>query len=116
MRSTAAHAVLSAVDTAAAQRAPGVAAVLAGRDLAGVVAPLAPRLDARGLRADHLARRSRPSRVRFVGEPIAVVVADTAYAAADAGELVRVDYESLPVVADHRRRARRGRPRLHADA
>ena len=83
MRSTAAHAVLSAVDTAAAQRAPGVAAVLAGRDLAGVVEPLAPRLEAPGF-TPTIWHALAPSRVRFVGEPIAVVVADTTYAAADA--------------------------------
>ena len=55
-----------------------------------------------------------PSCVRFVGEPIAVVVADTAYAAADGCELVRVDYESLPASTIDAR-TRRGRPRLHAD-
>ena len=114
MRSTAAHAVLSAVDTAAARRAPGVAAVLAGRDLAGVVEPLAPRLDASGF-TPTIWHALAPSRVRFVGEPIAVVVADTAYAAADAGELVRVDYDVLPVVATIDAALAEDAHRLHAD-
>jgi aerobic carbon-monoxide dehydrogenase large subunit len=98
VRSTAAHAALTAVDTAAAQREPGVAAVLTGADLAGVVKPLAPRLDAPGFTPTSCHALAE-SRVRFVGEPVALVVADTAYAAADGAELVRVDYQPLPVVA-----------------
>jgi carbon-monoxide dehydrogenase large subunit len=114
VRSTAAHAVLSAVDTAAARRAPGVAVVLAGRDLAGVVEPLAPRLDAPGF-TPTIWHALAPLRVRFVGEPFAVVVADTAYAAADAAELVRVDYDVLPVVGTIDAALAEDAPRLHAD-
>jgi carbon-monoxide dehydrogenase large subunit len=114
VRSTAAHAVLSAVDTAAARRAPGVAAVLAGRDLGGVVEPLAPRLDALGF-TPTIWHVLCDSRVRFVGEPIAIVVADTAYAAADAGELVRANYELLPVVATIDAALAENAYRLHAD-
>jgi carbon-monoxide dehydrogenase large subunit len=106
--------VLSAVDTAAAQRAPGVAAVLAGRDVAGVVEPLAPRLDAPGF-APTICHALSDSRVRFVGEPIAIVVADTAYGAADAGELVRASYELLPVVATIDAALAEDAYRLHAD-
>jgi carbon-monoxide dehydrogenase large subunit len=114
VRSTAAHAVLSAVDTAAAWRAPGVAGVLAGRDLAGVVEPLAPRLDAPGF-TPTICHALADSRVRFVGEPIAIVVADTAYAAADGGELVRVDYELLPAVATIDAALAQGAQRMHAE-
>ena len=106
--------MLSAVDTAAARRAPGVAAVLAGRDLVGVVEPLAPRLEALGF-TPTIWHALAPSRVRFVGEPIAVVVADTTYAAADGGELVRADYESLPAVATIDAALAEDAPRLHAD-
>jgi len=113
VRSTAAHAELFAVDTAAARRAPGVAAVLAGRDLAGVVEPLAPRLDALGF-TPTICHALSDSRVRFVGEPIAIVVADSVYAAADAGELVRVDYASLPAVATIDAALAEDAPRLHA--
>ena len=109
-----AHAVLSAVDTAAARRAPGVAAVLAGRDLVGVVEPLAPRLEALGF-TPTIWHALAPSRVRFVGEPIAVVVADTTYAAADGCELVRANYESLPAVATIDAALAEDAPRLHAD-
>ena len=106
--------MLSAVDTEAAQRASGVAAVLAGRDLVGVVEPLAPRLDAPGF-TPTIWHALAPSRVRFVGEPIAVVVADTTYAAADGCELVRADYESLPAVATIDAALAEDAPRLHAD-
>ena len=114
VRSTAAHAVLSAVDTAAARRAPGVAAVLTGRDLAGVVEPLAPRLDAPGF-APTIWRALADSRVRYVGEPVAIVVADTAYAAADAGDLVRASYEPLPAVATIEAALAEDAPRLHTE-
>jgi aerobic carbon-monoxide dehydrogenase large subunit len=99
VRSPHAHARITRVDTAAARRLPGVTGVLAGPDLAGRVAALAPRLDAPGF-----APTSWPaladSRARFAGEPVAVVCGTSPYVAADAAELVVVEYEGLPVVAD----------------
>ena len=74
-------------------------AVLTGRDIEGVVAPLAPRLVAPGFAATAWPALAL-SRVRFAGEPVAIVAADTAYAAADGCELVSVGYEPLPAVAD----------------
>ncbi len=92
-----AHARLVSVDVAEATTAPGVVAVVTGADL-GDSGALAP---AGGTPRNLLAT----DKVRFVGEPIAVVVATSAPAAADAAELVVVDYEPLEPVIDPRRAA-----------
>ena len=95
VRSPMAHARLAGVHTAAAAAADGVAAVLTAADL--------------GLPAHHTYMTANPDlprpplatdRVRFVGEAIAVVAAESAPAAADAAALVEVDYEPLPAVVD----------------
>jgi CO/xanthine dehydrogenase Mo-binding subunit len=102
VRSQLAHARIISIDTKAARATPGVVAVLAGEDVADVEAiPL--RLEWPGYELEPflqpvLAR----DRVRYVGEPVAVVVAQTPYAAEDAAELVDVDLEPLPVVLDAR--------------
>ena len=95
VRSPLAHARIAGIDTAAAAAAPGVLAVFTAADLdlpahhgLMVVNPDMPRPP---LAAD---------RVRFVGEAVAVVVGETKAAAADAVELVEVDYDPLPAVTD----------------
>ncbi len=94
VRSVYAHAELRRVDTAAAQGAPGVLAVCVAADLD---LPLAPAMGGDG-------KMDRPrlatGRVRFVGEPIAVVVAQTRAQAYDAADLVVVDADPLPPVVD----------------
>jgi len=95
VRSTMAHARIVDVDVAEAKTAPGVLAVTTFADLQGVVLPPNPMLPdtmARTLLANDV--------VRFVGEPIVAIVAETAYLAADAAEMVIVDYEPLPAVVD----------------
>jgi CO/xanthine dehydrogenase Mo-binding subunit len=117
VRSRLAHARLLRVDTAEALALPGVHAVLTAADVEDVEAiPL--RLDWPGYDLDPflqpvLAR----GRVRYVGEPIAIVLADTPYRAEDAAELVEVELEPLDVVLDAREglseesmRLREGRP------
>ncbi|HKP18547.1 MAG TPA: xanthine dehydrogenase family protein molybdopterin-binding subunit [Gaiellaceae bacterium] len=102
VRSQLAHARIAGIDTTAAREAPGVLAVLTAEDVADAdVIPL--RLDWPGYELEPflqpiLAR----GRVRYVGEPIALVVADTPYAAEDAAELIEVDLEPLEVVLDAR--------------
>ena len=81
-----AHANISAIDTAAAAAAPGVHAVLTAHDLPEV----APSSRAKLM----LARE----RVIFVGQPVAIVLADSPAAAADGAELVDVDYDPLEAV------------------
>lgn len=93
VRSPHAHAVVGAVDTSAARAAPGVVGVLTAADLD--IEPLGGFAEVnRACRRPALA----DGKVRFVGEAVAVVVAETDAAAADAAELVVVDYEPLEAV------------------
>ncbi|HEY2576743.1 MAG TPA: xanthine dehydrogenase family protein molybdopterin-binding subunit [Streptosporangiaceae bacterium] len=87
VRSPLAHALVTAVDASAARGEPGVIAVLTGED--------APPLPDEPLAEPLLAGE----RVRFVGEPVAMVITDGQYRGEDAAELVSVDYEPLPAVA-----------------
>lgn len=103
VRSPYAHAQIVSIDTAAAEAMPGVRAVLTGAQLAGQgVAPLplgAPFKRPDGSDCASPARRVLAhERVRFVGEAVALVVADTVAQAKDAAEQVMVDYAELPPV------------------
>src|SRR3984885_14338165 len=107
VRSTIAHALITGIDTTAALEAPGVVAVLTAADMTDLPTP-AP--------AEPLPDDAPPpegpapmggvwqepllavDRVRFVGEPVAIVLTDGTYAGEDAAELVSVDYEPLPAV------------------
>jgi carbon-monoxide dehydrogenase large subunit len=107
LRSDRAHARIVAIDVAAARAAPGVRLVLTGADAieAGYVRPLS---FIRGTGKNGMQARipDRPvlahGKVRFVGDPVAFVVADSAESAADAAQLIRVDYadENVVVAAD----------------
>jgi aerobic carbon-monoxide dehydrogenase large subunit len=97
VRSPHAHARVAAIDAGAARALPGVAAVVTAADLRDV-APLAPRLLGEGF----VPTRCPPladGEVSFVGHAVAAVAADTGYVAADARELVRVEYEPRSAVA-----------------
>jgi carbon-monoxide dehydrogenase large subunit len=98
VRSPIAHATIRRIDVREAAAAPGVIAVFTGTDLAalGTVPPMMPGLVNRGMRRPLLATDV----VRFVGEPVAVVVTDEPYQGEDAAELVDVDYDPLPAVVD----------------
>jgi carbon-monoxide dehydrogenase large subunit len=110
VRSPVAHANLTRVDVAAATRLPGVVAAFTGQDLAGEWAsgmpcawPIADRVMPDEPTADARIPDHWPvakDRVRFMGEIVAVVVADSREHAADAIEAVEVDYDELPVVTD----------------
>src|SRR5882672_8576760 len=104
VRSPHAHARIRSIDPAAALRAPGVLAVLTGADLAADGLGDLPTDGSRKRRDGTPAFPTpRPAlirdRVRHVGDPIALVVATSPEAAADAAELVAVDYEPLPAVS-----------------
>jgi aerobic carbon-monoxide dehydrogenase large subunit len=100
VRSAAAHARLRAVHVDAARRAPGVLAVVTAHDLAGRVGPLPPNPPEGG----HFVPIGHPAlaqdKVRYVGEPVAAVVADSVAAAVEAAGLVEIDYDPLPAVVD----------------
>ena len=105
VRSPMAHAELAGIDTTEAAAAPGVVAVFTAADLNlpahhGLFA-VNPQLPRPPLATD---------RVRFVGEAVAVVVAESAAAAADAADLVEVDYTPLPAVVDVEKAVAPGAP------
>jgi carbon-monoxide dehydrogenase large subunit len=97
VRSTHAHARVRGVDVAAASALPGVVAVFTAADLAGV-GDVPANAFVPGLSIPPMPPLAR-DRVRFVGEPIAAVVAESRYAAQDGAEAATVDYDPLPVVA-----------------
>ena len=99
VRSTVAHGVLRSVDVAVALSQPGVVAAFGAADLALPDIPEWPRPD--GPPRPELGRPCLArDRVRFVGDPIAVLVAETEAQAVDAAEQVVVDVDPLPVVTD----------------
>ena len=96
VRSTMAHARLRSIDVDAARSAPGVVAVYTFPDLGLPPSPpMMPFMNQAMLRP-MLAHGT----VRFVGEPIVAILAETKGAGADAAELVAIDYEPLPVIVD----------------
>ena len=98
-RSDVAHGIIRSVDTSAAEAMPGVELVLTGAQLAEMIPamPVATPFPA----PDH--HSVTPDRVRYVGEPVAVVVASDRYLAADAADAIVVDIEELPAVVDPER-------------
>jgi carbon-monoxide dehydrogenase large subunit len=92
VRSPFAHARITGIDTSAARAEPGVVAVLTGQD----ADDLPPPPEDNPLAEPLLAKDT----VRYVGEPVALVVTDGRYQGEDAAELVNVDYEPLPAVID----------------
>ena len=118
VRSTVAHGVIRDIDTAAAREMPGVLTIVTGADLHGYnplkcVVPVKNRDG-----SDHKVP-PRPSlvedRVRFVGDPVALVVAETATQARDAAEAVFLDIDSLPAVTSAREAAASDAPLLFDD-
>jgi 2-furoyl-CoA dehydrogenase large subunit len=95
LRSSHAHANVLSIETTSARALPGVAAVIIGADLAGIttglLASVRTSIDARPMAVD---------RVRYVGEPVAMVVASDRYLAEDALDLIDVSYGALPPVID----------------
>jgi len=107
LRSPHAHASIVNIDTAAARKAPGVLAVLTGEDAAadglGDIPCLIPVTNLDGTpRADTPRPVLARARVRHVGDPVALVVAETLAQAKDAAELIEIEYEPLPAAVDTR--------------
>ncbi len=114
-RSDQSHARILAIDCEAARTAPGVIAVLTAEDLADAVKPLI----ATSRMANYCATPILPlarGKVRYVGEPVVGVIAESRYQAEDALELIGVDYAQLPVVIDAETAADDGAPLLHEEA
>jgi aerobic carbon-monoxide dehydrogenase large subunit len=100
VRSAQPHAILHAIRKEHALASPGVIAVLAADDL-DLADDVLPCVDMIPGTLDVRQRVIARDRVRYVGEPVAVVVAASRYLAEDAAALVEIDYESLPPVTDH---------------
>ncbi len=116
VRSPHAHARIKGIDSSAARKLPGVVAVYTGKDLSagGVkslpVGWLLPNIKL----PPHLPLAV--DRTRYMGDAVAVVIAESPYVARDAADLVEVDYEPLPVVTDAVRATQPGAPKLHDEA
>jgi carbon-monoxide dehydrogenase large subunit len=116
LRSPHAHARIRNIDTSRAKNAPGVIAVFTAADTEAALKPmpcawLVPNSDLKVATYPQLAKDI----VRYVGDCVAVVVADDRYQAQDALELIDVDYEPLPVVIDPQKSTAKGAPQIHAD-
>jgi carbon-monoxide dehydrogenase large subunit len=111
VRADVAHARLVRVDTAAAAAAPGVRGVVSAADL-GRPVEIPLRLDFGYPLEPYLQPVLAHGRVRYVGEPVAALVADSRYAAEDAAAFVRTEYEPLEAVVDPVAAAEPGAPSL----
>jgi CO/xanthine dehydrogenase Mo-binding subunit len=105
LRSTHSHARILRVDTSRAERAPGVRAVIAGKDVRGILY---------GRRYRDISVLAQ-EKTRFQGERVAAVAADTLEQAEQALELIQVDYEELPAVFDPVAAAKQGAPIIHPE-
>src|SRR5918995_6019052 len=112
LRSTQAHARILKIDSAAAATLPGVIGVLTSADMPGL-----KTIPMRTGQIPGLERSQQTpiaaDKVRYVGDPVAVVVSDSRYIAEDALELIDVEYQALGVVTDARQGMQSGAPQLH---
>ncbi len=116
LRSPYAHARIKKIDTHRARHSPGVIAIYTGADTNTRLKPmpcawLLPNSDLKVATYQPMATDV----VRYVGDCVAVVVADNRYQAQDALDLIDVDYEPLSPVVDPKKAAAAGAPQLHAD-
>jgi aerobic carbon-monoxide dehydrogenase large subunit len=115
LRSPHAHARIRAIDVAAARRLPGVVGVYVAADLGPAGAPIPIYAPHPALPVPCKIMPLAAERVRFVGEPVAVVIAEDVYRAWDALDLIRVEYEPLPAVVDVEAALAPGAPILHEE-
>jgi carbon-monoxide dehydrogenase large subunit len=109
LRSPFAHARIVSVDTSAAEASPGVKAVVTGQTLAGLGLAWMPTL------SNDVQAVLATDKVRFQGQEVAFVVAESRYAARDALELIDVEYDVLDPVIDARRALEPGAPVIRDD-
>ncbi|CAG2150845.1 Caffeine dehydrogenase subunit alpha [Cupriavidus yeoncheonensis] len=114
VRSPFAHARIRQIDTAAALALPGVVGVLTHAEIAGKVGDIRPNWVVGDSKVPpHPALPAEC--VRYAGEAVAMVVAETRELAADAAELLQVEYDELPVVVDAEDALKDGAPQLHGN-
>lgn len=117
LRSPHAHARIKSIDTSQAKAAPGVLAVYTGADTDGVLKPmpcawLVPNADLKVAEYPVVAKDT----VRYVGDVVGVVLAENAYQAYDALDLIKVVYEPLKAVVDPQQAVAAGAPQIHGSA
>lgn len=110
LRSPHPHAGIGGIDTRKARALPGVAAVLTGEDIKGLTRGLVV-----GVKAPVECWPIAVGRVRYVGEPVALVVAADRYVAEDALDLIEVAWRPLPAIVDPRAALEADAPVLHAE-
>ncbi|GHO73182.1 aldehyde dehydrogenase [Ktedonobacter sp. SOSP1-85] len=116
VRSPYGHARILSIDTSAALKHPGVVAVYTAEDIKGkvgnvpIAVPVGHIVNGMGVRGP-LAE----GKVRFYGDPVAVVVAENTYIARDAADLVEVDYDPLPAAIDIEKAMQPGAPLLYEE-
>jgi aerobic carbon-monoxide dehydrogenase large subunit len=120
VRSQYAHANINGIDTSTAEGMPGVVQVIVGADAPGLLNPT-------GSEGSHVPEVGEVNstdiskyplaigRVRYVGEPVAAVIAETEAQARDAADTIMVDYEPLPAVTDMEKAVEDGAPQLYDD-
>jgi carbon-monoxide dehydrogenase large subunit len=118
VRSSHAHGIIKGIDTSAAQAMPGVLGVWTGADLASAgYGPYTCGLPLKNRDGTPLLQTNRTAlmsdKVRYVGDPVAFVVAETLAQARDAGEAVVLDIEPLPAVTSAEEAAKPGAPQLY---
>jgi len=117
LRSDRAHADIIALDAAAALGHPGVIAVITGEDIRAALKSLPCALPVKGRGGMELIHPGRPAlaqgRVRFTGDAVALVIAESAAAAADAAELINVEYRDRPAVVSAAEAVQSGAPLVH---
>jgi aerobic carbon-monoxide dehydrogenase large subunit len=117
LRSPHAHAKIRSIDVAAARALPGVHAVFTAADIRKHV--ITDRLAVALPDKTYRQRRDRPilasRETVYVGEPLAMVVAESAYIAEDAASLIEIEFEALPAAVDCRDALKPGAPLAHSD-
>ncbi len=119
VRSRYAHGVIRSINTDAARKMPGVLAVYTGADLSGygLLKSSLPFKSRDGSDMRHTGRPALVSdKVRFVGDPIACVIAETFNQGRDAAEAIEIDIDPLPAVTDPPVAVGKGAPQLYDDA
>jgi aerobic carbon-monoxide dehydrogenase large subunit len=118
LRSPHAHATLNSIDLSAARKAPGVVAIFTGEDIAAdkvgglICGWMIHSKDGSPMKAGAHPALAQ-GKVRYVGDHVAVVIADTYAQAKDAAEKIVVDYGVLPAATDTATTAKPGAPQLH---
>src|ERR671935_1640941 len=117
LRSDRAHADIASLDATAALAERGVIAVITGEDIRAALKSLPCALPVKGRGGMELIHPGRPAlaqgRVRFTGEPVALVIAESAVAAQDAAELINIEYRDRPAVINAAAAIERGAPLVH---